>query len=205
MTKTKKINYFSIIKNIAIVLHIIPVIFLASLPICIIFEEYFAILPILLMGSFVLIIAQILFHLFKKEKQLKIIEAMIIASISWFLCSVIGAYFYYLIAKFIPENFSPETKIVFSDFFNCLFESFSGFTTTGFSMVEKPSLLPHILQWFRSFQQWIGGMGLIVFILSIVDIKKEDYQLYIAEGKQGRLGAHIKQTLLYHSEVNIKK
>jgi len=40
------------------------------LPICIIFEEYFAVLTILLIGTFVLIIAQILFHLFKKEKQL---------------------------------------------------------------------------------------------------------------------------------------
>ena len=108
-----KVNYFSIIKNIAIVLHIIPVIFFVSLPICIIFEEYFAILPILLMSTFVLVIAQILFHLFKKEKQLKIIEAMIIASISWFV----------------------------------------------FSMVKKPSKLSHILQWFRSFQQWIVGWG----------------------------------------------
>lgn len=49
-------------------------------------------------------------------------------------------------------------------FSNAFFESVSGFTSTGLTMVRREDLLTHSVQWWRSFTQWVGGIGVIVFV-----------------------------------------
>ena len=175
----------------------LSIIFALSIFIPIIYKEYFAILPIVVLTLSSLLLAQILYHVFSRPLKVTLQGSMITAAISWLICSVFGAFLYYLVAKNMKMiEIDNSTTNVFTHFINSLFESVSGFTSTGLTMAPKPSLLPHIMQWFRSVQAWIGGMGLVVFIISLIEPKKEEYILYFGEARQEHVGGNIRATSL---------
>ncbi len=69
-----------------------------------------------------------------------------------------------------------------ASFTDAVFESFSGFTTTGSSVVPKPEELPEGLLVYRAFTQWIGGLGLMLFVVAILrKLTNGASQLYEAE------------------------
>ena len=69
-----------------------------------------------------------------------------------------------------------------ASFTDAVFESFSGFTTTGSSVVSKPEELPAGLLVYRAFTQWIGGLGLMLFVVAILrKLTNGAGQLYEAE------------------------
>ncbi len=82
-------------------------------------------------------------------------DGYIIVAITWILCSFFGLLPFY-ISGYIPT---------FTDAF---FETMSGFTTTGSSILNDIEALPHSLLFWRSIIQWIGGMGIIVLTLAIL-------------------------------------
>ena len=79
-------------------------------------------------------------------------EGFVIVSLSWILLSIFGA---------IPLMLSGVT----TNFFDALFETASGFTTTGSSIFREVESLPHAILMWRSFTHWVGGMGVLVFIM----------------------------------------
>lgn len=84
-------------------------------------------------------------------------EGYIIVSIVWVVFSFFGA-LPFVISKEIP------------DFTNAFFETISGFTTTGASILNDIEALPHGLLFWRSITQWLGGMGIIVMSIAILPI-----------------------------------
>lgn len=69
-----------------------------------------------------------------------------------------------------------------ASFTDAVFESFSGFTTTGSSVVPVPEELPEGLLVYRAFTQWIGGLGLMLFVVAILrKLTNGASQLYEAE------------------------
>lgn len=91
------------------------------------------------------------------EKQLffYLKEGCVATALSWVFLSVFGC---------LPFVFSREIP----SFTNALFETISGFTTTGASILEDVEALSHCALLWRSFTHWIGGMGVLVFLLAIV-------------------------------------
>ena len=81
-------------------------------------------------------------------------EGMVCVAISWIVLSVVGALPFY-ISREIPG------------FVDALFETVSGFTTTGASIVPSIEALSHGILYWRSFTHWVGGMGVLVFLLAI--------------------------------------
>lgn len=79
----------------------------------------------------------------------------LIAALSWVVLSVFGA------LPFVISGYIP-------DFIDALFEIVSGFTTTGASIVSNVEALPKSLLLWRSLTHWIGGMGILVFIIAIL-------------------------------------
>jgi len=79
-------------------------------------------------------------------------EAMFATVLGWSLALMFGA---------IP--FLTQTSFV-----NALFESSAGLTTTGISMFLKPETLPNSLLFWRSFMQWIGGLGILTFFIAVL-------------------------------------
>lgn len=84
-------------------------------------------------------------------------DGYVIVALSWILLSVFGALPFYL-SRCIPR------------FIDALFESVSGFTTTGASILHTVENLPRCMLMWRSFTHWVGGMGVLVFIMALLPI-----------------------------------
>jgi trk system potassium uptake protein TrkH len=84
-------------------------------------------------------------------------EGCLATSLSWIALSFFGA---------IPFWISGEIP----QFENALFETVSGFTTTGASILSDVEALSHCALLWRSFTHWIGGMGVLVFLLAILPL-----------------------------------
>ncbi len=82
-------------------------------------------------------------------------EGCVATSLSWIVFSLFGCLPFYL-TKEIPN------------FTDALFETVSGFTTTGCSILSDVEALSHCALFWRSFTHWIGGMGVLVFLLAII-------------------------------------
>jgi trk system potassium uptake protein len=96
-------------------------------------------------------------------------EGMAATALGWFAAGLFGA---------LPFYFSG----VFASPVDCLFESFSGFTTTGASILTDIESLPKGLLFWRSLTHWLGGMGIIVLSLAILPfLGVGGMQLYKAE------------------------
>lgn len=82
-------------------------------------------------------------------------EGLIIVSFSWILLSVFGA------LPFVFSGYIPN-------FIDAFFETSSGFTTTGASIVTDIEIFSHSMLFWRSFTHLVGGMGVLVFALAIL-------------------------------------
>ena len=93
----------------------------------------------------------------KKPKNTTIYlkEGCVITALSWILMSFFGALPFY-ITKEIPS------------LVDAMFETVSGFTTTGASIMPDVEILCHASQFWRCFTHWVGGMGVLVFLLAII-------------------------------------
>ena len=92
-----------------------------------------------------------------KNSTLYAKEGFVIVSVSWILLSLFGALAFIL---------SGAT----TNFVDALFESASGFTTTGASIFGDVESLPRSVLMWRSFSHWIGGMGVLVFIMAFLPL-----------------------------------
>ena len=90
----------------------------------------------------------------KKDSMIYVKEGMTIVALAWILMSVVGA---------LPFVISGEIP----SFFDAFFETVSGFTTTGASILTDVESMSKGLLFWRSFTHWVGGMGVLVFIMAI--------------------------------------
>lgn len=84
-------------------------------------------------------------------------EGFITVALSWLVLSFFGG---------LPFFLSGEIP----NFIDAMFESVSGFTTTGSSILSDVESLSHATLFWRSFSHWLGGMGVLVFLLAIVPL-----------------------------------
>ena len=84
-------------------------------------------------------------------------DGYVIAAASWIALSIFGAFPFY-ISGAIPS------------YIDALFETVSGFTTTGASILTEIESLPKSILIWRSFTHWVGGMGVLVFIMAFVSL-----------------------------------
>lgn len=91
------------------------------------------------------------------DNTLYLKEGCVATSLSWIVLSLIGA------APFAISGEIPS-------YIDALFETISGFTTTGSSILSDVEALSHTALFWRSFTHWIGGMGVLVFLMSIVSL-----------------------------------
>ena len=125
--------------------------------------DFNAIVPILITAAVYFLAGLPLYYFFRKAEPADFKSAMVTAALAWLLISLIGAIPFWL----IPYNINnPHNTMAFLSAF---FESMSGWTGTGLTMVGgNEALLPHTLQFWRSLIQWVGGVGVIVLTLSIL-------------------------------------
>ena len=95
-----------------------------------------------------------------KEKTIYAREGFLIVSLSWILVSLAGA------VPFVLDGAIPS-------YVDAVFETVSGFTTTGASILTDVESLPRGLLFWRSFTHWIGGMGVLVFIMAVLPLAND--------------------------------
>ena len=96
-------------------------------------------------------------------------DGYIVVAISWALFSLFGSLPYY-ISGYIPS------------YTDAYFETMSGFTTTGATIIDDIEAMPHGLLFWRSLTQWIGGLGIVFFTVAVLPIfGMGEVQLFAAE------------------------
>ena len=93
-------------------------------------------------------------------------EGLVCVGISWIVLSLLGCLPFYL-SREIPS------------YVDALFEIVSGFTTTGASIVPEVEKLSHGILYWRSFSHWLGGMGVLVFLLAFTGQKGQGFTMHL--------------------------
>ena len=115
-----------------------------------------------LIPSGILIVIYLLVGMKKPEKRtIYGKEGMVIVASAWILWSLFGA---------LPFTISGSIP----SYLDAFFETVSGFTTTGSSILTDVEALPQGMLFWRSFTHWIGGMGVLVFVMVLTTLDKRN-------------------------------
>lgn len=124
-------------------------------------------------------------HKKPKSMQYYAKEGFVVVALSWIMMSFFGC---------LPFVFNGDIP----SFTNAMFEMISGFTTTGASILDDVEVLAKCSLFWRSFSHWIGGMGVLVFILAILPMGGgQNLHLMKAESpgpSVGKLVPKVRQT-----------
>jgi trk system potassium uptake protein TrkH len=177
-------NFAVIYKIVLRILTIITIAFAVSMGVAIIYSES---LTPFLFSTLISVTLLLIFLYLNKGKEISDIgrrETYLTVSLAWFLISVVGA---------LPFLFSGH----FLSVTDALFESVSGFTTTGSSILTDIEALPKSILFWRSLTHWIGGIGIIVLVIIIMpSLKIGNYSLFSAESSlQDKLVPRIKSVV----------
>jgi len=165
----KLINPLLILRILSTVLLIETLSFLFCLPVVFMYNEspspflWSAAVTILLSGLFYLV------SLGADKEKFSNRDGYLAVTVSWIVFSLIGT-LPYLISNTIPS------------FIDAFFESTSGFSTTGSSIIRNVEILPFSILFWRSLTHWIGGIGIIVLLIIILPtLRVTGYQLFSLE------------------------
>lgn len=143
-----------VLKTLGRLLIVEAVFMLAPLGISIYFKE--ADISAFLFAVIITALVGILLNLVKTKKGLiRYREGFMIVGIGWLIISLFGA-----IPFFMAGTFDA--------FIDAFFETVSGFTTTGATVLANIEIQPHGILFWRSFTHWLGGMGILVFTLALL-------------------------------------
>jgi len=120
-----------------------------------------------------------------KSKVIYSKEGFVIVALSWVLMSLIGA---------LPFTLSGEIP----SYVDAVFETVSGFTTTGASIVRDVEAMSHGTLFWRSFTHWVGGMGVLVLVMAVLPTTA-DRSIHIIRAEMpgpvvGKLVPRVRQT-----------
>lgn len=110
-----------------------------------------------IVGALIFGLGTIISYKHPVKKNIYAREGFVIVALSWILISIFGA---------LPFCLTGEI----SSFIDAFFEMVSGFTTTGSSILSDIEALSHASLFWRSFSHWLGGMGILVFVIAFIPI-----------------------------------
>jgi len=135
---------------------IIALLLLVPALVALIYGEFRALFAFLLTAGLSFLGGFALAHICKtKNTIIYAKEGFVVVSLAWIGMSAIGA---------VPFVLSGDIPF----YVDALFETVSGFTTTGSSILTDIEALSHAALFWRSFTHWVGGMGVLVFVMAIV-------------------------------------
>ena len=118
----------------------------------------------------------------KIDKKIRFKHGMIISAFAWLWASLIGG-FVFTLATNIP-------------IIDGVFESMSALTGTGITMFMDVEILPHSILFFRAFEQWVGGLGVVVMVIAVLTKPGSvSSKLYHSEAREDRIKPSIKATM----------
>ena len=177
MNIKKVLNYIGIMMMLEAILMILPII------VSLIYKEsngrFFV-----YVGFFQFLLGFILYKMFTRDEKFYSAEGFVTVAMGWFILSIFGA-MPFVVSKEIPN------------FVDALFETVSGFTTTGATILTDVTKLSKSMAFWRSFTHFVGGMGVLVLMLAIIPTKSENMEIMKAESpgpKVGKLVSKVSDT-----------
>lgn len=165
----KLINPLLILRILSTILLIETISYLFCLPIVFIYKESPD--PFLISAA-ITILLSITFYLVSRKtdtNKFSSRDGYLAVSVSWVVFSLLGT-LPYLLSGTIPS------------FIDAFFESTSGFSTTGSSILKDVEILPYSILFWRSLTHWVGGIGIIVLVIIILpSLRVTGYQLFSLE------------------------
>ncbi len=163
------INIRSLLKITGLIMIITGGAFIACVPVALIYSESLSpfLWPALI--SFVPGLALYLAMPNMQREKINIRDGYLNVTLSWILLALLGT---------MPYLFSRSV----SGFTNALFETMSGFTTTGATVIGNVEILPKSILFWRSLTHWIGGVGVILLVIVILpNMQSGGYHLFTLE------------------------
>ena len=154
-TKSREMNLKVVSRNVGIALLVSALFMLLSVGVSLLDGGDSAMTPLLISFTITFIVGVFPFIFVKKSSRISLKDGFMIIALSWLLSFIFGALPYALWG-------GPFTMI------NAWFESVSGFTTTGATILEDIEALPRSLVFWRASTHFIGGLGVVVFLLLII-------------------------------------
>lgn len=106
----------------------------------------------------------------RSRRELRLRDGFLVVVLFWVVLGLSGA---------LPFWLSPQPKLSLT---KSVFESISGLTTTGATVIQGIDGLPHAILWYRQQLQWLGGMGIVVLAVAVLPmLGVGGMQLYRAE------------------------
>lgn len=153
-----------------------------------------SVLPFFITGLVSLGLGLLLNELKVEEAKIYTRDGLLIVALSWIVMSVIGT---------LPYYFSGSCG-----FIDALFETVSGFTTTGASIFNDVESLSKSIIFYRSLTHFIGGMGILTFIMAVIPLTKKDNSMHVLKAEMpgpsvSKLVPNTKKTLFYLYSIYI--
>jgi len=177
-----------VLANLGFILQISGLLTVIPIVIAFYFNESRA-LDSFFLTAVVSLIAGFLLNALCERKELDFRYSCMLLTIAYFLIGLVGCIPYVYLNIFASQD--PVSR--FTDGY---FESISGFTTTGFSLITDVDILPRSILFYRSMTQWIGGIG-IIFILLAFFYPSEEITHFIKTVGIERIGRSLKTLLAF--------
>jgi trk system potassium uptake protein TrkH len=172
-------QFETVARDVGRILQALSGLMFVSVFVSLVWQEFYAVPALAVSGLVPLAVGRFVTVRYRDAPEPGKLNGMMIAASGWFLVAVFGALPFLLVAWTIhldpallgaPDltGRAASTVGAFRDPLNAFFESMSGFTGTGLTMTDDESALPHTLQWWRSFSEWVGGVGVIVLTTAVL-------------------------------------
>ena len=147
-----------------------------------------SIIPFIIPALISLILGVLLNRLKPTNKYMYAKDGFLIVAISWILISLLSA---------LPYVITNDASVI-----DALFESVSGLTTTGATIFKDVEVLSKSILFWRSFTIYIGGMGVLAFVMAIIPLSQNDKSMHVLKAEMpgpsvSKLVPSIKKTLFY--------
>ncbi|WP_457619986.1 TrkH family potassium uptake protein [Methanopyrus sp.] len=159
--------------KVAAVLPLLP------LPVSIIYGEFDCIAPLLLTSILMFVCGAALERIARVERHVRPRHAIVAVPIIWLVIPLFTS---------LPYHFCEHMP-----WLDAYFESMSGWTTTGLTVLPDIDHAHRTILFWRSLEQWVGGLGIVVSIISILRFETPSL-LYVAEAREERIRPNVVNT-----------
>jgi trk system potassium uptake protein TrkH len=172
-----------VVRDVSLLMHVPALMAAVTLPVCWLTGDETSPSGLAVAAAVALALGQLGYWLTRNGGATRMHHAMLTAAIAWLLIPAVGALPFLL----QPTDGANDSVRELARPLHALFESFSGFTGTGLSVAPTTSELPTGLLWWRTLSQWVGGIGVIALMLTVLESKSGFYRLYYSEARSRKL------------------
>jgi len=180
------LNVRSLLRIVSLIMIIVAAALVLCIPVALIYSE--TIMPFVWSALIALVPGILIFFLIPGSTSEKATgkEGYLSVTLAWIILTLMGT-MPYLISGAIP------------DFTNAVFESVSGFTTTGATILPDVEILPKSILFWRSLTEWIGGVGVILLVIIILpNLKVGAFSLFTLESSMKQNILLKTRSLIYY-------